>query len=668
MITIDESDNLSSRLSYIQIDEEACFRLREIKPALLDAMPVILDSFYEKLLRHPPLAAKFSSPSHIATAKQAQARHWALLFEGRFDDTYRQSVQRIGQAHFRIGLTPRWYIASYGLILGELTSVVTARLSNFLQPPAGRERLTQTLQSLGRAVLLDMELAISTYWDEVLRERVVEAENAVEQINMQVGDSVASVSQYTRDLLDSARSMAEVSGAVEHDAADAAHAAGIALSSAQTVAAAAEELHASIAEISHQVTLSTETTRDAVECMAGVQHVVSELDRAAAEIGHVVSLISDIAAQTNLLALNATIEAARAGEAGKGFAVVAGEVKGLANQSARSAEEIAQRIGNIQEVARQTTAAIGTATSTVKRVDEISGSISAAVEEQAAATSEIARTISETASQASQVTTLMESVSRRIEYANDAVYSVQSSASRLDESLGTFGRLLTRAVRTSSSIAERRHGHRRALMVDGDVSTGGKLEKVAVFDISEGGALLSTAVPYAMGTELNLFITGENVRVGGKVVACCNELVHVHFTAPLASKVADGLGAKYFRRVAELTKNDHHTFVAKIAEAVYGRAAMAAADLTTHHTCRLGRWYDCVADDVLSELGSFRALASPHSEVHAKGHEVLRTLNLEGRQRSEAGLDELRQLSEKVAANIDAMDAEMQAVYATRNR
>lgn len=71
---------------------------------------------------------------------------------------------------------------------------------------------------------------------------------------------------------------------------------------------------------------------------------VDELAKVSLQIGDFVAQINDIAAKTNLLALNATIEAARAGEAGKGFAVVATEVKSLATQAGRAADDIAKRI------------------------------------------------------------------------------------------------------------------------------------------------------------------------------------------------------------------------------------------------------------------------------------------------------------------------------------
>jgi methyl-accepting chemotaxis protein len=75
---------------------------------------------------------------------------------------------------------------------------------------------------------------------------------------------------------------------------------------------------------------------------------VQGLAEASAQIGEIVTAIETVAGQTNLLALNATIEAARAGEAGKGFAVVAGEVKNLANQTAKATVDIRSRIEGLQ--------------------------------------------------------------------------------------------------------------------------------------------------------------------------------------------------------------------------------------------------------------------------------------------------------------------------------
>ncbi|GAX90453.1 methyl-accepting chemotaxis protein [Effusibacillus lacus] len=76
--------------------------------------------------------------------------------------------------------------------------------------------------------------------------------------------------------------------------------------------------------------------------------IIETLNEKSAEIGQMVTLITDIARQTNLLALNAAIEAARAGEQGKGFSVVADEVRKLAEQSGTAAEQIRQNIQVVQ--------------------------------------------------------------------------------------------------------------------------------------------------------------------------------------------------------------------------------------------------------------------------------------------------------------------------------
>ena len=116
----------------------------------------------------------------------------------------------------------------------------------------------------------------------------------------------------------------------------------------QTVAAAAEELSASITEIASRVNDSAAIAADTSDAAGQTSGTIAELSIQAQKIGSSINLIHDIASQTNLLALNATIEAARAGEAGKGFAVVASEVKSLANQTARATEEISENIQAIQ--------------------------------------------------------------------------------------------------------------------------------------------------------------------------------------------------------------------------------------------------------------------------------------------------------------------------------
>ncbi len=665
-MTPDLEQDWSARLSYIHLDAMATDLLRAVKPHLVAALPGILDRFYVRTLQQPGLAAKFGGPERVEAAKIAQARHWVLLFDAKFDDAYRTSVLRIGQTHYRVGLTPRWYIGGYSTVLGDLLAVVAEHLGGAVQGAAARRRLADTQAAVVRAVMLDMDLAISAYWDEISAERVADTEKAIDSINRQVIDSVGSVSQYTVDLVASAQSMADISTNVDQNAATAATAAGTALASAQTVAAAAEELHASIAEIAQQVGRSSSTTREAVSRIGAARQVVAQLGNAANEIGQVVGLIGDIAAQTNLLALNATIEAARAGEAGKGFAVVAGEVKNLATQSGRSAEDISLRIGKIQEVARDTGETIGQLAAIIHQVEEIAGSISAAVDEQTAATSEIARSVGETAAQASQVSELMAQVSQRSDDANAAARTVRESTARLDEVLATFGRLLTRAVRTSSSIAERRHGRRRALLADGEMMVAGGAERVSLFDLSERGALVFSPAPCAVGVRLALRLPADGIRLEGEVVACGDHLHHIHFIRDLDSGQVDALGRKYFSRLVELTKTDHRTFVAHIADALAGKDEAVAAGISTHHTCRLGRWYDSVADDVLMRLPSFQALAVPHAKIHHAGHDVLAAHAEGNADLARSRLAELEELSHVVMAALDAMNAEMQAAYQGR--
>jgi methyl-accepting chemotaxis protein len=162
-------------------------------------------------------------------------------------------------------------------------------------------------------------------------------------------------------------------------------------SSVQVVAAATEELGASISQIADRISDSSHAARAAVSETDTAVDAADRLNEATDQIGRVINLIEDIASQTNLLALNATIEAARAGEAGKGFAVVASEVKGLATQTAKATEDIAKTIESMHEIANAVTGAIDAIRTRISDIDERSSAVSVAIEEQTQATTEISR-------------------------------------------------------------------------------------------------------------------------------------------------------------------------------------------------------------------------------------------------------------------------------------
>ena len=170
-------------------------------------------------------------------------------------------------------------------------------------------------------------------------------------------------------------------------------ASGDASANVQSVAAATDELTASINEIGRQMQESTRIAAAAVEQARATDERIHALSEDANRIGDVVKLITTIAEQTNLLALNATIEAARAGEAGRGFAVVAQEVKELAAQTAKATGEIGGQIASIQNATSASVLAIKQIGDTISQVSSIATTIAAAVEEQGAATNEIARNV-----------------------------------------------------------------------------------------------------------------------------------------------------------------------------------------------------------------------------------------------------------------------------------
>jgi methyl-accepting chemotaxis protein len=434
------NDTLNDRLSFMKLSAETRDHIRSVKPVIMAELPKALDEFYKQVQNFSETRKFFNAQSHVDTAKSRQVTHWEGISSGQFDQNYVRAVTKVGEIHARIGLEPRWYIGGYALLLeGLVTGVLKARWpkGGFGAKGPKVEQVAAELSAVGKALLLDMDYAISVYIDasEAARRKTedhVQATNAavmraisgalaeLAQGNLmhRIGDDVPTEYAQLRDDFNGAmaqlqdtmtnisRSTEEIrsgTGEITQASDDMARRTEQQAASLEETAAALDEITATVRKTAEgadqarsvvstakaEADKSGDVVRDAVSAMGGIE-------KSAQEISQIIGVIDEIAFQTNLLALNAGVEAARAGEAGKGFAVVASEVRALAQRSAEAAKQIkklisasSQQVGAGVKLVGETGSALQRIAGKVAEMNTLVSEIAASAKEQATALHEV---------------------------------------------------------------------------------------------------------------------------------------------------------------------------------------------------------------------------------------------------------------------------------------
>ncbi|WP_345097884.1 methyl-accepting chemotaxis protein [Planomonospora venezuelensis] len=443
-----EGELESKKALYEAIDATHVEYLTEAERAQFDKLRPAWDEFFvwdEKIMELIALdtpEARAEAMNSINGGEAASAYSESLEITAALTDSLAKRVAALKQEAAEVKSD------SERILFGALIAVVfvAAGLSTVATRSVVRP-LGTVVAALGRLARGDLTVRLAMN----RRDELGRLGDALDSTAESLRTTVAAVVAHSDTLAASSTHLSQVSERIAASAEEASAQSGVVAAAAgevslnvEVVAAGGEEMGSAIGEISRSTSDAAAVAAEAVTVAESTNAMMAQLGASSTEIGNVIKVITGIAEQTNLLALNATIEAARAGEAGKGFAVVAGEVKDLAQETAKATEDIARRVQAIQADTAAAMEAIGRIGDITARINDHQAAIAAAVEEQTATTGEMNRNVADAAAASGEIAANIAGVARAAAVTTDGVAQSRQAAVELAGMSGSLRELVGR--------------------------------------------------------------------------------------------------------------------------------------------------------------------------------------------------------------------------------
>jgi rsbT co-antagonist protein RsbR len=156
ILKLDDAE-IQSRRAFFKLSDADLVRLAQLRPFAEKVTDGIVEEFYRLLLEHPETLKFFGDEQTIRRVKRTQREYFLGLFAGRCDSAYVEDRLRVGAAHERIGLAPKWYLGAYRQYLHLIHEALYEEMGK------DEKAIREAFASIQRIVWFDVALAIDTY-------------------------------------------------------------------------------------------------------------------------------------------------------------------------------------------------------------------------------------------------------------------------------------------------------------------------------------------------------------------------------------------------------------------------------------------------------------------------------------------------------------------------